>query len=170
MQIKFKIRATTFLLATILTLTACGSPAPPPPALPDDSDLQNFVHNRELMQRELIVTGSASKVIPARVFNVRYTLSCLSDTDGRSARSRYNEARNLINEKMPRFVEGSTRSNPFYRIGWPARTNRLIVEKTGCETTKAEWMTLSEGRGEALKWVADNGLFRDLILYSRGQN
>ena len=170
MQIRFKIRSTIILFTTVLTLTACGSPATPPPALPDGSDLQNFIHERDVMQRELMVTGSVRKVIPARVFNIRYTLSCLSDTDGRSARSRYNEASNLIDEKMPRFVEGSTRSNPFYRMGWPARTNRLIVEKTGCEATKVEWIKLSEGREEALKWVADNGLFRDLILYSRGLN
>jgi hypothetical protein len=122
------------------------------------------------MQRELNVTGSISQTIPARIFNVKYTLACLSGVDGRSAKSRYSEARKLIDEKLPRFVEGSTRSNPFYRIGWPARTNRLIVENTGCEATKVQWVTLSEGREEALKWVVDNGLVVDLIRYSRGQS
>ena len=170
MQIKFKIRSTIILIATVLILTACVSTTPPPPTLSEGSDLQNFIHERELMQRQLTVTGSVSKVIPARVFNVRYSLSCLRGTDDHSAQSRYNEASNLIDEKMPRFVEGSTRSNPFYRIGWPARTNRLIVEKTGCEATKTEWIQLSEGREEALKWVANNGLLEDLIRYSRGQN
>lgn len=170
MQIKSIIRSTIILLATGISLAACGSPAPPPPALPDGSNVQSFVHERELMQRELRVTGSASRIIPARIYNVRYRLSCLSGTDNRSARVRFNEARSLINEKMPRFVEGSTRSNPFYRMAWPARTNRLIVEKTGCEATKVEWIQLSEGREEAFRWVVKNDLLRDLIAYSRGLN
>ncbi len=170
MQIRLKIRTIVVGLATMLGIAACGPTVPPPPTLPEGTAVQNFIHNRELMQRQLNVIGPPNIVIPARVFNVRYTLSCLNETDGRSGRSRFNEAASLINEKMPRFVEGSTRSNPFYRIRWPASTNRLIVEQTGCEAKKVEWITLSEGRANALKWVVDNGLTQELILYSRGLN
>lgn len=170
MQIKFKFSSTIILIVATLILAACVSKKPPPPTLSKENDLQNFIYEREVMQRQLTVTGSVNQVIPARVFNVRYTLSCLRSADGRAAETRFNEATNIIDEKMPRFVEGSTRSNPFYRIGWPARTNRLIVEQTGCEAIKTDWIQLSEGREEALKWVVENMLLGDLLRYSRGLN
>ncbi len=168
MQINRKIRFAVLALITVVGITSCGPTTPPPPTLPEGSDLQGFLHERGVMQRELIVTGSSRYTVPARIFNVRYTLACLNGIDDRSARSRYSEAAALINERLPRFVEGSTRSNPFYRMGWPARTNRLIVDQTGCEATKVEWITLSEGRESALKWVAENGLTIDLVRYSQG--
>jgi hypothetical protein len=151
-------------------LVACSTPTPSQETLPEGSDVRTFTYEREIMQRELRITGAQRRTIPARIYNNTYTIACLNGVDGRSAQSRYRQAIGLIDSEMPRFVEGSTRSNPFYQSGWQTRTNRLIVEPTGCETTNVTWETVTVGLRESMGWVIENGLTLDLLQYSRGRN